>query len=356
MLNKYLFKHYCKRFFSIFFLFFLLAFLLNTSARFGQLSYLNSTSLLISFYSLLQMPELVEKLLPFIVFFAALSHFLALNSDYELIILRSSGFSIWQIIFPSCLFAFILGLFGIFLLNPASFYANEMIKKTFYPQERSKKIISPARQSLWFSQTVNHQNLIIGSESFDKKNAVLFNTTFMFLKANQSILWIDADKAYLKEGYWLLPKATSYEFGQPLQKVYNKKIETNINSEAFENYLSQNSNILFYKLPEKMKMSMFFGIQDYEAETNFYSLLASPFLLLTMVCLAALISMNFSRYGQKRFLIVAGLFISFSTYVITILVKNLGIHGFISPMLAGFFPFLLIFSMACFFLLHREES
>ena len=69
--------------------------------------------------SSLRLPILSEKILPFAVLFGSMFAFLKLNRRQELVIARSSGLSIWEFLAPPIIIAFLIGIIGITILNPA---------------------------------------------------------------------------------------------------------------------------------------------------------------------------------------------------------------------------------------------
>ncbi|MBL8676798.1 MAG: LptF/LptG family permease, partial [Alphaproteobacteria bacterium] len=69
---------------------------------------------------LLRSPQFLEQVLPFIVLIAALFVFWRMNRSNELVVVRSSGVSLWRIILPVSMTALIIGFVDLAALNPLS--------------------------------------------------------------------------------------------------------------------------------------------------------------------------------------------------------------------------------------------
>jgi lipopolysaccharide export system permease protein len=67
---------------------------------------------------LLKLPDVGQVLFPFAILFGAMFTFWQFNRRSELVILRSSGFSVWQFIGPIVVVAMVMGVLQVGALNP----------------------------------------------------------------------------------------------------------------------------------------------------------------------------------------------------------------------------------------------
>ena len=67
---------------------------------------------------LLKLPEVGQILFPFAVLFSAMFTFWQLNRRSELVVLRASGFSVWQFLGPLLAVALLAGILQIAVINP----------------------------------------------------------------------------------------------------------------------------------------------------------------------------------------------------------------------------------------------
>ncbi len=75
--------------------------------------------------SLLQLPTLLQKILPFAALFGGMFAFARLTRTHELVVARAAGVSVWQFMMPAFLITFALGAFVVTVFNPlAALLAN----------------------------------------------------------------------------------------------------------------------------------------------------------------------------------------------------------------------------------------
>ena len=67
-------------------------------------------------------------------------------------------------------------------------------------------------------------------------------------------------------------------------------------------------------------------------------LLARPLLFVAMVVLAATVSLRFFRFGGVARLVLGGVSAGFVLYVVTQIMRDLGIAGIVNPVVAAWLP------------------
>ncbi len=68
--------------------------------------------------SLLQMPTLLQKVLPFAVLFGGMFAFARLTRTHELVVARAAGVSVWQFMMPAFVITLFFGTFVVTVFNP----------------------------------------------------------------------------------------------------------------------------------------------------------------------------------------------------------------------------------------------
>lgn len=89
--------------------------------------------------ALLRLPEMATTIAPFAILFSALFTFWQLSKRLELVVLRSSGISVWQFLAPMVGSAFVTGLVMVMLVNPlaAMFYNHyTALEQTYFEEEK----------------------------------------------------------------------------------------------------------------------------------------------------------------------------------------------------------------------------
>ena len=104
---------------------------------------------------LLKLPEVGQTLFPFAVLFSAMYTFWQLTRRYELIVVRSSGFSVWQFLLPMAAIGIIFGILQMTTINPigAVFISKYEDMERVY-LKRQKNQIAVFDEGLWLRQPV----------------------------------------------------------------------------------------------------------------------------------------------------------------------------------------------------------
>jgi lipopolysaccharide export system permease protein len=99
-----------------------------------------------------------------------------------------------------------------------------------------------------------------------------------------------------------------------------------------------------------------FGFSANSFRMYYHSLIALPVLLMSMTLIAATVSLKFVRLGQSSIMILGGIGAGFLLYVVSVLVKAFGGAGFVSPIIAAWFPVAVAAFYGISFLLHKEDG
>ena len=114
----YFFRHAAIYFFSILLI---LSFITSVSEFIEyskQTSHFKSDAFFICLkLTLYKIPTNVQELIPYATFFGSMVSLIRLSKNLELIVARSSGFSIWHCCLPHVVLAFFVGLFSIMIFS-----------------------------------------------------------------------------------------------------------------------------------------------------------------------------------------------------------------------------------------------
>ncbi|MCZ2158204.1 LPS export ABC transporter permease LptG [Bartonella sp. 220] len=358
-LGRYFFIRYLKTTCYFFVSIFILAFLIDFTENSGRLSHLSHYTAKDAFLiSAFRIPFIVQQLIPFIALFSAMVMLISLNRKLELVVTRSIGVSAWQFLMPACLGAFLFGLFSILLINPLAAWGFSQAEKMM-TEWRSNNILTSFHDTRipWFTQRTNSGKTTIGAKSITDQGLSLIDTTFVQYNDNATVKnWINAQKATLTNGAWLLKEGTIYKIGHPPEKFTTFQIKTNLKPEFLTERLVNPATIPFYQLPKKIMIARSFGYSANNFEMYLQSLIALPALLVAMTLIAAIVSLNFTRFGQSGTLILGGVTAGFMLYVISVLVQAFGNAGYIPPIIAAWTPVVIALFLGISFLLHKEDG
>lgn len=307
--------------------------------------------------SAMRVPMIMQQTVPFIGLFSAMFTLISLNRKYELVIARSAGISAWQFLTPVALGAFVFGLFTIIILNPiaaAGFERAQMLENDLRVDRSSD---DSAFSEPWLRQRFQGEDTIIGAKRVLDGGLQLRGATFFrFDQQGELTQRIDANRAYLRDGYWELQGIEGFADGQRVVSKEAVRVPTGLTAELVQERLSRPETIPLFELPAKVRIAQSFGQKANAFAMQFHSLVALPLLLVAMTLIAATVSMRFARMGQSEIMILGGILAGFLLYVVSVLVKAFGSAGIVPPIIAAWVPVVVAMFFGVTFLLHREDG
>ncbi len=353
-LGRYFFKRYMITagwFFAGIFAIIFLIDLSENSSRFS--SALGYTGLL--WLTLLRLPQFLQQTVPFIALFSGMTTMVALNRKYELVVTRAAGISVWQFISPFVAGALLTGILAVTVLNPVGAAATraslDLEGGASGQQARSFTSVP------WLHDIGSDYDTVLGAEGVDASGKQLSKAVFFHFDSDGNVLFRqDADAAILEDGYWILNGVTETRPGEPDRVLKTVQVRTNLKREFVQERLSRVETIGFFDFPKRIEAARAYGLSTRALETQFHSLLSTPFLLVAMTFIAGTVSLKFSRFSQSRVMIFGGILTGFMLYVVSVLVRVFGSSGAVPPFVATWTPVVIALSVGITILLHQEDG
>lgn len=355
-LNRYFFFRYAAitswYFIGVYALITLIDFTEFSSRTVGLPGFTVQTALAIS---ALRVPMIMQQAVPFVALIAAIATLVSLNRKYELVIARASGISAWQFLLPCCFGALVFGLLTVGVLNPLAAMAvsrSETLETEFRgPGSHSSSAVP------WLRQKTADSDTIIGARAILNRGMELSDVTLFSLNAEGDIVERrDAERAYLRDGYWELHDVRRVRGGEQLPRIETDRVPTNLRPEFVQERLARPETIPFYELPAQIEVAQSYGLKASAFATQFHTLMALPLLLVAMTLIAATVSMRFQRMGQSATMILGGVLAGFLLYVVSVLVKAFGDAGFVPPFIVAWIPVVVAMFFGVTFLLYKEDG
>ncbi len=322
----------------------------QTSQQFGLYQAFN--------LSILRLPTLSEKTLPFAVLFGSMFSFLKLNRRQELVIARSSGLSIWQFLTPPIIVSVILGVFAVTVMNPAGAYMGklaERLEAEYFGGEAS--VLTLSKSGLWLKQKGNDGSSIIHAGGAELGGVLLRN--ILAWKFNEDDTFnqrIEAPIAELHDGYWSLTRAwvTGRE-SKPVQHA-TVRLSTFLTAQQVTDSFTNPEAISFWELPQFIEIAHKAGLPASKFQVHYHTLLSRPILLGAMVIVAAIFSMQVFRLGKIGRMVLGGVGSGFLLYFLTDLAQALGNAGRVPPVIAAWSPASIALMFGITVLLYSEDG
>lgn len=358
-LAVYLGRSFLARFVTLFGGICAIVLLVTTVEQLDQLASVEGVSLLVAFQmALLKLPELAQEVMPFAILFSAMATFWHMTRTHELVVARSAGISVWQLLAPAVLLAVLVGVLTTTVLNPAS---SVLLRRFEELQARytgsNDPALAVAKSGLWLRQVNDSGRQVIHARRVSESNVVLFDViVFRFSRDNRFESRIDAAQARLQSGKWVLNDALLTEPEEPGRTVARTTVPTDLTPDKIYNSFAPPETISFWKLPAFIDLLESAGFAAEPHRLQLHRLLAKPVLLAAMVLLAAVFSLRPHRHGGVIVTIVSGVLAGFGIYVLSNLVFALGLSATLPVVMAAWTPAVVTLMLGVAILLHLEDG
>lgn len=306
-------------------------------------------------YSLLRLPSLIEQFLPFAVLLAAMACLLDFSRKLELVVARSNGLSVWNILAIPLLLAAFFGVLATALLNPLATTATAMEERLEVSllEGRGKA----AQPTLWFRQSSGDGASILSAGASALGNRRLGDVTaYVFERDGAFMERVDASSAVYAEDRWILTNARVTRRDAQSQTYTQYLLGTNLGPEQLDRALAQPENLSVWELPGFIRAARAADMRTEPFSVAFHSLLARPLFFAAMVLIAATVSLRLFRYGGIARLSGIGIFAGFAFYVFLETMRDLGASGIVSPAFAAWSPPIIAATFGATALLHLEDG
>lgn len=304
----------------------------------------------------------IEIVIPFVVMVAAMISFWKLSKSNEFVIIRTAGVSIFGFLKPLVLAAFILGIANISLLNPVAsklYEWHEILDYRFDTRNPNAMLFSS--KGLWIRESVaDNKVLLIQAKTLRQEDD---NVVWM---RDISITEID-EKAQINKSYeayfatldgniFHLKDVKVLIGGKPVETLSDYAYETTIDIQRIRENFIEPEAISFWQLPDTIHFYEKAGFSARQHWMRFLNLLASPFLLVGMLMLAAVFMLqNTLRGSAILWRVVISIVTGFSFYFLSQVVYAFGLNGYIPIWLAAFAPTIIVLLISTSLLVHSEE-
>ena len=327
VINKYLIFGFLKIIFNVVLVFICLGVILNLFEEIEFFKGLNESINLPFLLTIMFIPNLMLKLLPFIVFFASMWYLVSIKSNGDLLALKVFGFSNLKIILILSSTAFIFGVFVLLLFNPLT---STMIK--FYEETKAQyskdidHLVSINKNGVWIKE-IYENNLRITTAKKVEKNFLHNVTIYELDKDTNKILYrVEAEKANILTNIWKLVsvKKLSVENSKNENSyIFQEYYELNsiYNIEKLNNLYRNLDTVSFIKLLTEYKSLNEQGYSKKLLNEKLNAFFSMPVFLFLMVVLASIFTVSSVNKPQNLYYI----FVSIICCVIIYYFKDLSV-------------------------------
>jgi lipopolysaccharide export system permease protein len=308
--------------------------------------------------SLLQMPDLAFKLLPFAVLLGGVFSFVRLSRSQELLAVRAAGVSAWNLLAPPLTVAVVMGVFAVVAFTPLSSqllvqYAGMEAK--YIRGQESRLAIS--RNGLWLRQGDIHAQSVIHALRATEGGVRLDDVIVFFYDGEDDFRGrINASTALLEKGAWTLTDAwVSDATGDP-KHYATYRLPTTLTAQRIKESFASPETLSFWALPGFINTAQAAGFAATRYQLYFDSLLILPAMFAAMVFMAASFSLRLARLGGMSRVIVLSALSGFGIYFFAEMTQALGEGGILPIALAACAPATAAILLGMTLVFHQEDG
>lgn len=309
----------------------------------------------------LRVPFMAEKLMPYAVLIGSMLALTRLTRSHELIVARAAGVSVWQFLAPAMALVLSMGIFVSTVFNPFSaalLMRFEQLEGKYFSSTPS--LLSLSASGLWLRQIEQDENIgehiiytmRIAQSTMEFSNIIVFT----FDKQQKFIERLDASSATLENGVLQMREVTRSVPGHPAEHIARVGLPTTLTLTHIQDSFASPESMSFWSLPYFISMLENAGFSALRHRLYWHSLLASPFLMMGTVLVAAVFSLRLPRRGKIGILVVTGIITGFLLHFLTDVVFAFGSAGTLPVMLSAWAPAGVVMMIGAALLLQLEDG
>jgi lipopolysaccharide export system permease protein len=308
--------------------------------------------------ALLRLPAFTEILLAFAVMVGSIGALLSLNRKSELNVMRAGGMSVWQFLCPGLIVSVVLGIAAVTLFNPLAATArseSERLIAEAFGKEAS--LLATSGEGAWLRQDGTDGQSVMSARTVADQGLSLGGViVFQFDTQGHFVERVDAERATLGDGYWELRRGLVSRPGREAEPFERYTVSTYLTRERVGDALGSEIAVSFWQLPQLIEVAEKAGLSPSRYKMQYALLLSRPMLLVTMVILAATVSLGSFRSGRTQTMVLTGMVGGIGFFLLLEVSRQIGVAGLISPDTAVWVPIGLALLVSLTVLLHQEDG
>jgi lipopolysaccharide export system permease protein len=314
------------------------------------------SALLVGKITMYRLLFVTERIIPFAVLVGTMSCYLNLSRRLELVVARAAGISAWQFITPALIVALLIGIAVTTIYNPMSAILRERsvrLEESVFNAEG----VQGSGGNFWVRQRSDEGQAIISAKVSRGQGIELGGVSiFRYDEADHFRDRIEARSAELEDGYWRLDSARIDASGVPPAQLDTYRLKTTLTPEQVRESFATPETVPFWQLSSYIQQAENAGLAAAAYRLQYYQLLMQPLYFVSMVLLAAAVSLRFFRFGGITRMFLGGLAGGFFLFVVAKITGDMSKAGLMPPLAAAVLPTLLGSVTGLLALLYQEDG
>ena len=324
VLLNYILKNFSKSLLMVILIVFCFGIILNLFEEIEFFKNSNAGALKPFFLTILLVPSLIIKLLPFIIFISSMWFMIKIRNNNDLLILKIYGYSNLKIFSILAVTSFLFGWIVLSLVSPVTSTMVQYYEKTKSTFARDiDHLVTFNKNGLWMKESLESGGRIISAENINgtilsKLTIFEFNKEFTLKKK------IFSEKADIKTNKWFLSEVTVFNPANNIfkKKSYDSLILTSVyDYQKITNLFSNSDTISFVDLIINYRDLISKGYNKQYLDQTYQTMLTLPFFLFLMTAIAAILTL----YTLKKEINLKFIFLGLIICVIVYYFKDLSI-------------------------------
>jgi lipopolysaccharide export system permease protein len=313
---------------------------------------------MLAWITFLRLPAYTEILLPFAVLVGSISTLLLLARKSELAVMRAGGMSVWQFLRPGAAVGLLLGILSSTAFNPMAATARDRSERLYSEAfGRESNLLGKGGSGTWLRQDGADGQSVLNAAAAQRRGTELTTVTaFVYDKSGRFSERVDANKARLEEGFWVLESAIVSRVGREPETFGKYLLSTYLTPERVVDALGSVISVSFWELPDLIYVTEQAGLSSNRLRIQYELLLTRPLLCVAMVFLAATVSLRSFRSGGIQTMVVTGMIGGFGFFLFMEISRQVGTAGLAPIWAAVWVPVVLAILVSVTVLLHQEDG
>ena len=317
ILLNYLLKNFLKTLLIVMAIVFCFGLILNLFEEIEFFKNINVSIFKPLILTILFVPSLVMKLLPFIIFISSMWFMVKIRNNNDLLTLKVYGYSNVKIFLILAITSFLFGWITLTVLSPIT---SSMVK--YYEKTKSQHardidhLVTFNKNGLWIKEPIDNGTRVISADNID--GTILTDVTiFEFTKNFELKRKIISKKVNIDSNKWLLKNLVIFNSNENIfekQNLNTYEISSIYNYEKITSLFRNSDTISFLDILIDYQILINKGYNKQFLEQTYHSMLALPFFLFLMTSIAAILTMHTLKKADNYKFIILGLIICVLIY------------------------------------------
>lgn len=307
-------------------------------------------------YFLLKLPQIAAQVTPVGVLLSVLIVFGLMNRNNELIVLTSSGVSVYTLVRPLLAIGVFFSLFLLLISEVVIPITAPKLNRLWYEEVSDVPLFTLLQHNIW----IRGKGSIVHIKHFDPAALAVHNITInQFDKEFNLVRRVDAASGVFKQGKWVFAGVME-QIRDPKQGAYRivfheEKVDAfDVLPEDLEEIMKHSEEMSLLELADYVEEVEEEGYDATPYRVDLYAKAALPVACIILSLMAAGIAMRRKTKESISVSIATGLFAVFAYWVLYSFSMSLGYGGMIPPFLAAWIPNFVCLCFSVFILLQVE--